>query len=365
MATYRDTGVDLDLGDRCSQIFYEAALRTFKNRSGRFGRPEPARGGFSAPIRITELKDAYIFKNSDGVGTKVEIAEQSRRHDTIAFDLLAMVCDDAATMGAEPFALTETLNLSCLNLELVQQLARGLVSAAERARVAVVGGEIAVLGKRIGGEYIWDADVIAVLERSKMLRKETVRPGDVIIGFKERGFRSNGFSLLRHILSERYGSEWIQRPYDEARTWGEVSLTPSVIYTPVLVDAVGAYGEPGKARIKTAAHVTGGGIPGNLPRTLPEGLGARVDVEPLEPMLRLQELGHVEDREAYRSWNMGVGMLVISRDGEEEALIEIAHDHNVAALVVGEVIDEPVVIIENKGYYGDERELRYEISSPS
>ncbi|OGF52873.1 MAG: phosphoribosylformylglycinamidine cyclo-ligase [Candidatus Fraserbacteria bacterium RBG_16_55_9] len=358
MTTYKQAGVDIDLKDRCSEIFYQAAVQTFANRKGRFGEPQTAHGGFSGPIYISELKDAYILKNSDGVGTKVEVAERMAKHDTIAFDLVAMVCDDAAVMGAEPFALTDTLNVSTLNLSTIEQLAAGLVQAAARARVAVVGGEIAVLSDSVRNEYLWDADVVAVLERKKALDKQAIQPGDKIVGLREHGFRSNGFTLIRKILQQRFGDDWIDKPYDNKRGWGEVVLTSSLIYTPVIVDAVGAYGQMSRAKLKGAAHVTGGGIPGNLPRCLPEGLGAHINVEPLEPMLKLQEVGHVEDWEAYRVWNMGVGMLIVTND---EKIFEIAREHDMEAVIAGEVIDEPRIFIQNRGFYQKERELHYEI----
>ena len=358
MTTYKQAGVDIGLKDRCSEIFYQAAVQTFANRKGRFGEPEIARGGFSGPIYVPELKDAYMLKNSDGVGTKVEVAERMAKHDTIAYDLFAMVCDDAAVMGAEPFALTDTLNVSMLNLSTIEQLADGLVQAAQRARVAVVGGEIAVLSDAIRTEYLWDADVVAVLERKKTLKKETIKPGDKIIGLRECGFRSNGFSLIRRILRQQFGAGWVHQAYDRKYSWGEVVLTPSVIYTPVIVDAVGAYGQKSRVRVKGAAHITGGGIPGNLPRCLPEGLGAHIDVEPLAAMLKLQELGNVEDREVYRVWNMGVGMLVITND---EKIFKLSREYDVEALAVGEVIEEPKIVIRNRGFFQKERELIYEI----
>lgn len=357
MTTYKQVGVDIDLKDRCSEIFYEAALKTFQNRRGRFGEPLIARSAFSGPIYFKELKDAYLLKNSDGVGTKIEVAELMNKHDTIAFDLLAMVCDDAAVMGGEPFALTNTLNVSRLDLGVIEQLAAGLVKAAERARVAVVGGEVAVLD-RLQGLYIWDADVVAILERKKELKRGAIKPGDHIIGLGEQGFRSNGFTLIRKILRGRFGPRWIEKPYDAKRIWGEVALTPSIIYTPVLVEAIGAYGQQARAKIKGAAHITGGGIGGNLPRCLPEGLGAYVDIEPLEPMLKLQELGGVDDREAYRVWNMGVGMLIVTNDN---AIFQVAKEHNVEAFKAGEVIDEPKIIIENKGFFKKEKQLVYEV----
>ena len=358
MVTYREAGVDLDLSERCSRILYEAARQTFAHRKGRFGEPSVEYEGFSGPIYVPELRDAFLLKNSDGVGTKVEVAEKLKKHDTIAFDLLAMVCDDAAAMGAEPFAVTNTLNVRSLDVDVIEQLARGLVEAAKQARVAVVGGELAVLGERVQGEYIWDADCLAVLERSKALRREAIKPGDRIVGLRERGFRSNGFSLIRKVLEKRFGPDWVHAPYDPTKTWGEVALTPSLIYTPVLVDAVGPYGETPRAEITGIAHITGGGIPGNLPRCLPPGLGAYLNVEPPEPMLRLQELGSVPDEEAYRVWNMGVGMLLVTND---DTIFEIARAHGVEAVDAGEVIPEPKIVLENRGAFRKEKELVYAI----
>jgi phosphoribosylformylglycinamidine cyclo-ligase len=358
MTTYRDAGVDVGLSDLCSKIFYDAAKETFANRRGRFGQPAVERGGFSGPIYVPELRDAYIVKNSDGVGTKVEIAEQLNKHDTIAFDLVAMVCDDAIALGAEPFALTETLNVNTLKRDIIEPLAEGLVVAAKRARVAVVGGEIAVLGDRIRGEYIWDADVNGVLEVSKKLPKESIQPGDKIVALQERGFRSNGFSLIRHILNIAFGSNWVHESYNSNLSWGDVVLEPSIIYTPVIVDAIGGYREESRVEIKAVAHITGGGIPGNLPRALPVGMGAQLDISTPDVMRELQNLGQVSDSDAYQTWNMGAGMLVVC-NGKE--LSEIAESHGVSAEVVGEIIGQPVLKIRNRGFFESTTELVYEI----
>lgn len=358
MTTYKDAGVDIDLKDECSRIFYEASLETFKNRKGRFGEPLVERGGFSGPIEIKELRDAILLKNSDGVGTKVEIAEKLNKHDTIAFDLLAMICDDAVAMGAEPFAATDTLNVRALNINTIKQLAAGLVKAAKRARVAIVGGEVAVLGDRIHGEYLWDADVNAILEKKKVINKTLIEAGDFIVALREKGFRSNGFSLIRKVLSKALGSNWVKKPYDNKHSWGEATLTPSIIYTPVIVDAVGGYGEKRRAEIKGIAHITGSGIPGNLPRCLPEGLGAFIDLRPIEMMLKLQEMGKIADREAYQTWNMGAGMLLVCND---KKIYPIAEEHGVEAEEVGEVIAESKIIIKNRAYFQQEAELIYEI----
>lgn len=362
MTTYKDSGVDQELKDKCSAIMYEAAIKTFENRKGRFGKPETARADFTGPVYISELKDAYIVKNSDGVGSKPEITERMDKYDTIAFDLFAMVCDDAVTAGAEPFAVTNTLNVRHHDLRITEQLANGMLEAARVARVAVVGGEIAELGDQLTCSYTWDADVIGLVEMHKRLTlKRDIQVGDRIVGFQHIGFRCNGYTLLRKVLAETFGKEWHKQPYDRQHTWGEIALIPSQIYTPVIVDAVGAYKEPAKVKIKGVAHITSGGIPGNLPRILPPKLGASVSVKPYEPMLALQEMGNVPDREAYMVWNMGVGMLVITND---DAIFELAKLYGVKAFIAGEVIKEPRIEIENHAFFKDEATLVFPIDTP-
>lgn len=359
MTTYKESGVDIKLGNKCSQVMYEACKKTFANREGKLGEPIDMPGGFSGPIYIEDLKDAVLLKNSDGVGTKVTIAHGSDKHDTIGFDLLAMVCDDAACLGAEPIAVTNTLNVNSLSLGLIEELAKGLVDAAQVAQVAVVGGEIAELGKKISSGYLWDADVVSIMDRKKWAKAGEIKPGDLIVGVTSDGFRSNGFSLIRRVLHDNLGSNWVNKKFSTRLRWGDITLKPSRIYTPFLVDCFGTYGEPPSVKIMKAAHITGGGIPDNLSRVLPPGLGAEIKPpKPHQPMLILQEMGKISDREAYRTWNMGVGLCIVTND---KTVLKKAAQHNLSAHIMGEVTNRPQIEIMNKGYWQTKGELYYEI----
>lgn len=359
MTTYKESGVDVELGNKCSQIMYKACQRTFINRKNRVGEPIKLAGGFSGPIRLKGVGRAILVKNSDGVGTKVDIASFMNRHHTIGFDLLAMICDDAASMGAEPIAVTNTLNVKKLSLPIVKQLARGLVEGAKVAQVAVVGGEIAELGDKINHGYIWDGDVVAISPQAKWHHPQ-IKPGDHIVGIASDGFRSNGYSLIRKILSENLGPEWYRKDYNRHESWGEVTLKPSRIYTPFLVDCFGTYHQPPSVSIKKVAHITGGGLIHNLGRILPTGLGATIEpLRPHEPMLALQKMGNVPDQEAYRTWNMGVGLCIVTPD---QKVLQKCATHNLRAKIIGEVRRGNRIEISNRGYFQKKSVLKYEIN---
>ncbi len=359
MITYKESGVDVDLGNKCSRIMYKACQRTFINRKDRVGEPIKLAGGFSGPLRLKGIGSAILLKNSDGVGTKVDIASATGKHDTMGFDLLAMICDDAASAGAEPIAVTNTLNVKKLSPSVIKQLAEGLVKGAKAAQVAVVGGEIAELGDKINHGYIWDGDALAISTEAKTLGPK-IKPGDLIVGIASDGFRSNGYSLIRKILSENLGPQWYRKDFNHHESWGQVTLKPSRIYTPFLVDCFGAYHNPSSVPIKKAAHITGGGLIHNLSRILPAGLGATIEpLRPHEPMLALQKMGNVPDQEAYRTWNMGVGLCIVTPD---QKVLKKAITYNLRAEIIGEVTEENRIEISNRGYFQKKGVLKYELS---
>jgi len=357
---YAKAGVNIDLGDHCSKILYNASKETWANRKGRIGEIASAEDAFGG-LRFADfsnLPDAIVQMNFDGIGTKVEVAERLGKHDTMAFDLLAMVCDDAAVRGTEPILAGSVLDCHKVSADVVTELADGLVKAAKVARVAIMNGELAELGDRIGGygffSYNWASTVMSVGRRDRILSNKNIKPGQTLIGFAERGFRSNGFSLVRRILSTSLGKQWHTMIW-RGNSIAELVLTPSIIYTPAVVDMFGGFaGEP-KASIVSAVHVTGGGVPGKLGRALrTTGLGANVD-DPFEPppiMYHLQKLGNVPDRDAYRTWNMGQGMIVITESPQD--VLKVAEEHGIEGKAIGNVVEEPGIRIRNKGVFADE-----------
>lgn len=336
MATYEESGVNIDLGDKCSEIAYGAAKATFPGRKGMIGEPVIDNGGFSG---LLDMGDYYLVQNDDGVGTKILIAEMINKYGTLGYDLVAMVADDAVCVGAETISVSNTLDVDKLDEEKVANMMEGLKKAALEQKIVVPGGEIAELGNMVNG-YTWNATAIGVVEKHKLITGKTIVPGDKIIGLISEGFRSNGLSLVRFILKEKFGPHWGFEMFDEYKTWGEMTLTPCQIYSSAVLEMHGRYKQEAKLELKGVVNITGGGIPGNLPRVLKKtGLGAKLNnlPDPAPMMSKIMEMGDVSREEAYRTWNMGVGMILISNDVEKVA--EICEKYGVKSQVIGEVVE--------------------------
>ena len=358
MTTYKDAGVDVELGDEASKILYNAAKITWANRKNKLGEVIelfPDFSGFRA-IKVGGLPiGTYMNLSFDGIGTKTEVAERMSKHDTAAYDLFAMVCDDAVVRGGEPVIIGSILDVNSLDgkKKEMRQLARGYIGAARKANVAVVNGEIAELGARVEGygnfNYNWGAGVVWFANEERILTGEKIKVGDSLVALREDGFRSNGMTLVRAILSRKFGKEWHEVNVNGIPL-GDAVLTPSTIYTKAVVDMFGGYDldKKPKAEIHGVAHITGGGIPGKLGRALkPTGLGARI--KPIAPpaiMKLVKRIGGVSDEEAYRTWNMGNGMIIITP--EPEKVIEVAKSHEIYARNIGEIIKKPSIIISPK-----------------
>ena len=336
MATYKESGVDVELGDQCSKLAYEAAKGTFVGRKGKIGEPVIDEGGFTGMLDMGEY---YLIQNDDGVGTKIEVAEKMRKFDTLGYDLLAMVADDGVCSGAEVFSVTNTLDVPKLDSEMVEGLMSGLKKAALEQKIVVPGGELAELGDALNGA-VWNATAVGIVEKNKVITGADIQEGDVILALKSDGIRSNGLSLARMILKEKFGDDWVNQEYGDGRTWGEVILTPSKIYHRAILNLIGGFKEEQKFNVKGIIHNTGGGIKGNLPRVLKKkGLGAELTnlPKPHEFMLKLQEMGNVSDEEAYKTWNMGVGMLMVVNPSDADKILEALKNEGVEAVLAGRV----------------------------
>ncbi len=346
MVTYSESGVDVETGDIASKIMYEAAKKTWRNRKGRLGEIVVPFDDFSGlrAVDISKLpKDTFMSMNFDGVGTKIEIAERLNKHQSIAFDLFAMVCDDAVVRGGEPALVGSNLEINNIDLNVIKQLAKGYVEAAKEANVAVINGEIAEVGSRVQGQgncsYNWSAACIWFGEKKNMFTGKELEVGDSLVVFKEDGFRSNGFSLVRSALD----NEWDREKMEQA-------LTPSKIYSRAVVSMFG--------KLTGVAHITGGGIPGKLGRMLKaSGLGAELDglFEPCRLMEKIIERkeNNISIEEGYKTWNMGQGMIVATKDPED--IIKIAKKYNVEAKICGEIKKKKGISLT--AYNGDKLEF--------
>lgn len=334
MVTYSEAGVNIELGDNASSIMYNAAKETWKNRKGKLGEVVTPFDDFTGlrAVNISKLPEGtFLSMNFDTVGTKVEIAERLNKHDTLAYDLFAMVCDDAIVRGGEPVLVGSNLEINKVDISVIKQLATGYVDAAKDANVAVINGEIAEVGKRVNGfgscNYNWGAACIWFGNKKNLFTGKEIKAGQKLVAFRENGFRSNGLSLLRKIMENQWTNETLLQ-----------ALTPSKIYSKAVVEMFG--------KLTGVAHITGGGIPGKLGRMLKaSGLGAKLNnlFEPCKLMQHAIEIGNVSSEEAYKTWNMGNGMIVATESLDD--IVKIAKKHGIEAKVCGEIVKEKGVKI--------------------
>lgn len=350
------TGTDLELGNRCSKTAYTWAQATFAHRRGLSGAPMmPVAGAYSNLMAYGPVR---IAMTSDGIGTKVEIAERTGVYETLGFDLVAMVADDLAANGIEPTNLSNILDVDILDHSIVDSLMKGLHDAASFSRIAVTGGEIAELGGRIGGygpgmHFNWCATAIGVLSPGREpITGAAISPDDTVITLRSPGFRSNGFSRARRILHEHYGEDWHAQRFGVS-SWGTALLTPSVIYSPLVTKILES-----EIPVGGIAHITGGGVPDNLGRVLRvKGFGAFLDglYPPAEAMKCLQTLGKIPIETAYRQWNMGNGMLLIVPPSRVDDVLFRAAADGYEARVAGRITESPGIVIRTS----PQTELRY------
>ena len=339
-------GVDLGLGDRCSRRAFRWAERSFEARRGKPGLPLfGGAGSFSNWMDFGPLK---VAMTCDGIGTKAELAERTGNYATLGYDLVAMVADDLVANGIEPVNLVNVLDVDKPDEEIVDQLMQGLHAACLECGIAIVGGEIAELGGRVGGwgprmHFNWCATAIGVPRNGcAPIDGGQIEAGDVVIALKSAGFRSNGFSLVRSILETAYGPSWHEAPSVDGRSWGEVALTPSFLFTPSILALLDA-GIP----LRGVGHITGGGIPSKFGRVLKRsGLGARLDglFAPQDFVNKLLELGGIDFETAYRQWNMGNAMLLVVPPAAADSTLSILSARGVSAQGAGEIAPGPIVI---------------------
>lgn len=360
-SAYAQAGVDVDVEARASEIMFAASQKTFKNREGLFGSvilPFEDFAGVRA-IDVSTLPEGSLMSMGfDTAGTKVEIAQRMNKHDTVAFDVFAMVCDDAVVRGAEPVLIGTNLDVTSFGsderkLPILKELADGAVAAAEAAGVAMINGEIAQMGSLVAGRgdlpYHWGAALVWFARKEKMFTGREIQVGDAVVVLREHGFRANGLSLVRKIFNEHYGEEWHRSEF-KREPLGQHVLTPSIIYSKLLVALHGGFQSGGSAEIHGVVHITGGGIPEKFARVLRRsGLGVELTdlFDPCPAMLHCQELGGTSDRDAYGTWNMGQGMAVITPD--PTAVIKGAEAFGLQAKHAGRITETPGVTLVSRG----------------
>jgi phosphoribosylformylglycinamidine cyclo-ligase len=334
-ATYADAGVSIEAGDR--------AVELLKSKVKKTTRPEVIGdlGGFSGLFRLNtqKYKSPILASSTDGVGTKLVIAQQLDIHDTIGIDLVAMVVDDLVACGAEPLFLLDYIACGEVVPDKVAEIGAGIADGCRYAGCALLGGETAEHpGVLRPDEYDVSATGVGVVEESEILGRELVEVGDAVIAMRSSGLHSNGYSLVRHVLlgAGRMRLDSVVDDFGTQRTLGEELLTPTKIYAK---DCLGLIEE---TDVRVFSHVTGGGIPGNLVRVLPEHVDAVVDRSTWRPQPifdLIQAKGRIEDSEMEATFNMGVGMFAVVSSEDADRAMAYLTGRGVEAWQVGEIID--------------------------
>lgn len=348
--TYADAGVNIEAGDNASKTAYGHAKSTFSSRQGLIGEPVVQDGGFAGMLN---MGDFYLTQCCDTVGTKITIAEKTKNFAGLGHDLLCMVCDDAVCNGAEVVSITNTFETNKVVPEEIKAMMASLAEICRQQKIVIVGGEVAEVGDMTNGTS-WGADAVGIVRPHKVITGKNVAAGQVLIGLKSRVLRCNGLSLARKICQLSFGDDWMNTEWQDGQTWGEVLLTPSKVFHRTVLDSVlGNFDEAAKFTVHGIAHITGGGIPGNIPRLFHnDRLGADIHDwhEPHPAVEELVKLGNVDAKEAYKTWNCGTGMvLVVNQTEADQICASLNHvDPEVQAKIVGKITDSGTIIVQSK-----------------
>ena len=330
--TYEAAGVSIAAGEAAVERIKPHVRSTY--RSGVLSDI----GGFGGLFDLAGLgyQHPVLVSTTDGVGTKAVVAHRAQRYDTIGIDLVAMCVDDLVCQGAEPLFFLDYVSIGQLDGDQMEQLVSGVAAGCRAAGCALIGGEMAEHpGVLQPGEFDLVGFAVGAVERSRIITGRTVAPGDVVIGLPSPNLRSNGFSLARRLYFDVAGRGLADPAWDGAdHSVADELLSPSVIYTP----AVRALIE--EVEVRAVAHITGGGLPGNVARVLNDDVDAHIDRSTWESprvFRELQRIGDVEDREMLRVFNMGIGMVVVLAADAAQRAVGVLLDHGHRAVVMGDI----------------------------
>ena len=309
---YKEAGVDIDAGAELVERIKPAIKKTM--RSGVLS----GLGGFGAlfDLKDTGYQDPVLVSSTDGVGTKIKIAIESGKHDTVGIDLVAMCVNDLIVQGAEPLFFLDYFACGKLDVDTAETVVSGIARGCEESGCALIGGETAEMpGMYAEGDYDLAGFTVGAVERDQIITGEQIKAGDIVLGLASSGLHSNGYSLVRKIAESTQGHSYNSpAPFAQGQTLADIFLTPTRIYVKPLLAALALKNDDGQAFIKGMANITGGGLVENIPRILPDGLSAVLDAEswPLPPVFKwLADCGSLSADDMARTLNCGIGMAVI------------------------------------------------------
>ena len=330
-ASYAAAGVDIEAGYKGVQLMKRHVARTMipgvVSDLGGFG-------GLFAPD-LAGMKEPVLVSGTDGVGTKLRVAQLLDQHDTIGIDCVAMCVNDIVCCGAKPLFFLDYIAIGRNDPEKVASIVSGVAEGCVQAGCALIGGETAEHpGVMAPDDYDLAGFSVGIVDKEKVLDQKTMRPGDTVIALASSGLHSNGFSLVRKVLDIEHAD--LNAPVDElGHSLGEELLTPTKIYVKPVLAAIRA------AKVRGVSHITGGGFYENVPRCVPDGLCAKIEKAALDipPIFRmLQRLGNIPERDMFNTFNMGTGMVVIAAREDADKALETLKAQGQAAKIIGEIV---------------------------
>ena len=334
MLTYKQSGVDIDEGNRAVDLIKGKIKTTYDNNViGDLGNFS----GLYSLKDFTNMTEPVLLSSTDGVGTKLKLAQMMDKHDTVGIDLVAMCVNDLICQGAKPLFFLDYIATGKLVAEQVEQIVSGIVEGCKMAGCALVGGETAEMpGMYSEDEYDLAGFSVGIADREKIVSGKNVKSGDTLIGIASSGVHSNGFSFVRKIFLDKYGYTLDKYIEELGMTLGDALLTPTKIYVKLVLDLIE------KHELKAIAHITGGGVIENITRVIPKGLGIDINKNSWEkPAIfkMIESFNAVGERELHKSFNMGIGLVLIVDKENVNEIVDYINTTDEKAYIIGEVVD--------------------------
>lgn len=335
--TYRDAGVNIEAGYEAVERIKKHAVRT--NRLGVFGQLGSFGGVFD--LSALNLNEPVLVSGTDGVGTKLKLAFQMDKHDTIGIDCVAMCVNDIVVQGAEPLYFLDYIACGKAIPEKIEAVVKGIADGCEQAGCALIGGETAEMpGLYDVNEYDLAGFSVGACEKSELITGEFIQENDVLIGLSSSGIHSNGYSLVRKIFFEDHQLSIDEKLPELEEALGTELITPTKIYVKPILEAMA------KFKIKGMAHITGGGFIENIPRMLPNGLGAEIQLGtwPILPIFKtLKKYGEITQEEMFNTFNMGIGFVIAVDSSIADAALDFFNTQGEQAYQIGKITKQPGV----------------------
>ncbi len=336
--TYADAGVNLDAWNVAKDKIGNQVKSTYNDKVvGKFGQF----GGMFDVSFMKDMEKPILVSSVDGVGTKLKIAVETGIHNTVGKDIVNHCIGDILVMGARPMVFLDYIGTGVLEPDVMEKIVEGLAEACRESGIALIGGETAEMPGMYGkGDYDIAGTIVGVVDESKVIDGSKITKGDVIVGLRSSGLHTNGYSLARKIVEEAAGKTWSDTFEETGKTFGEELLAPHTSYEPL-------FGAIDEGYVKGIAHLTGGGFPNNIDRVLPATCNARIDTKNWTPnpiFNFLVKEGNMDLFEAYRTFNMGIGMTVVVAPEDADRLLNDKALAKFSPVVVGEITDGTGVV---------------------